>query len=137
MTTVIEIARQNIVTCNITDDVPTVAKKMVDAEVGSIFVKDLGGRIIGLITDGQIFRLVAERENPNRKTAMDIMFKGIQEVDKDASITDAWRVFQETGYKRLAVTNSGKIVGVLRRKIVQRFMRYNRAKSFLKLKSYH
>ncbi len=131
MTNVHDIARHNLVTCKITDDVPTVTKKMIDAEVGSIFVEDLRGKIIGLITDGQVFRLVADRENPNRKTAEDIMITPIQEVDKDASIKDAWQIFQKTGYKRLAVTHEGKIVGVLSRKILQRFMRYTRAKSLL------
>lgn len=49
MTNVYDIARHNLVTCKITDDVPTVTKKMIDAEVGSIFVEDLRGKIIGLI----------------------------------------------------------------------------------------
>lgn len=132
MSTVNEIARQIIFTCKITDDVPTVAKKMVDAEVGSIFVEDLEGKIIGLITDGQILRLVADRESPNRKIAEDIMVTPVQEVEKDASIRDAWEIFQKTGYKRLAVTDKGKIVGVLSRKILQRFMRYTRAKSLVR-----
>jgi len=126
-----DIARQNVVTCKITDDVPYVAKKMVDAEVGSIFVEDEEGRIVGLITDGQIFRLVADREDPTRKTAKDIMVTPIQKIDKNASLKEAWELFQKTGYKRLAVTDKGKIVGVLSRKIVQKFMKYSRAKTLL------
>ncbi|MGQ9722119.1 MAG: CBS domain-containing protein [Candidatus Jordarchaeum sp.] len=127
-----DIARPNVITCKVTDDVPTVAKKMVDAEVGSIFVEDLNGKIIGLITDGQVFRLVADREDPNRKTARDIMVTPIHKVEKDASLKEAWEIFQKTGYKRLAVTDGDKIVGVLSRKILQRFMRYTRAKLLLR-----
>lgn len=132
MSTVKDIARFNVVTCKITDDIPHVAKKMVDAEVGSIFVEDLDGKIVGLITDGQIFRLVADRESLDRKTAKDIMVSPVKEVDKDATLKEAWEIFQQTGFKRLAVTEKGKIVGVLSRKLVQRFMRYTRAKTLTK-----
>ena len=131
MSTVNEIARHNIVTCKVTDSIPTVAKKMVDAEVGSLFVEDVRGKIIGLITDGQIFRLIADREDLSRKIARDIMVSPIQMVDKDTPIKEAWKIFQKTGFKRLAVTDGNKIVGVLSRKIVQRLMRYTRAKSLM------
>ncbi|WXG42472.1 MAG: CBS domain-containing protein [Candidatus Freyarchaeum deiterrae] len=126
-----DIARFNVVTCKVTDDIPHVAKKMVDAEVGSIFVEDKG-KVIGLITDGQIFRLVADRENLDKKTAKDIMVTPLKEVDVDASLKDALEIFQKTGFKRLAVTEKGKIVGVLSRKLVQRFSRFGRAKTLTK-----
>lgn len=131
MSTVRDIARFNVVTCKVTDDIPHVAKKMVDAEVGSIFVEDKG-KVIGLITDGQIFRLVADRENLDKKTAKDIMVTPLKEVDVDASLKDALEIFQKTGFKRLAVTEKGKIVGVLSRKLVQRFSRFGRAKTLTK-----
>lgn len=132
MSTVKDIARFNVITCKVTDDIPHVAKKMVDAEVGSVFVEDLDGKIVGLITDGQIFRLVANRESLDRKTAKDIMASPVKEIDKDTPIKDAWEIFQQTGFKRLAVTDKGKIVGVISRKMVQRFMRYERAKALTK-----
>ncbi|MEM2984577.1 MAG: CBS domain-containing protein, partial [Candidatus Jordarchaeaceae archaeon] len=62
----------------------------------------------------------------------DIMVTPIQKIDKNASLKEAWELFQKTGYKRLAVTDKGKIVGVLSRKIVQKFMKYSRAKTLLK-----
>jgi CBS domain-containing protein len=128
LSTIRDIARFNVVTCKVTDDIPHIAKKMVDAEVGSIFVEDKG-KVTGLITDGQIFRLIADRENLDKKTAKDIMITPVKEVDIDATLRDAWEVFQKTGFKRLAVTEKGKIVGVLSRKLVQRFIRYSRAKT--------
>ncbi len=131
MSNVDELARHNVFTCRTTDDIPTVAKRMVDAEVGSIFVENNEGKIIGLITDGQILRLVADRAQPSRIIAEDIMATPVEKIDKDASIKDAWEIFMKTGYKRLAVTDKGKIVGVLSRKILQRFMRYTRAKTLV------
>ncbi|MEM3465460.1 MAG: CBS domain-containing protein [Candidatus Jordarchaeales archaeon] len=122
-----DVARRKLVTCRIDDDVPFVAKLMVEEEVGSVFVEDRSGKIVGLITDGQIFRLVAQRQNPENVKAGDIMVREVYTIDKDATLTDAWRLFQSTGVKRLAVTDKGRIIGVLSRKMVQRIMKYEKA----------
>ncbi len=122
-----DVARRKLVTCRVDDNISFVAKLMVDEEVGSVFVEDINGRIVGLITDGQIFRLVAERKNPEEVKAGDIMTREVYSIHKNATLLEAWRVFQSTGVKRLAVTDGEKIIGVLSRKMLQRFMKYEKA----------
>lgn len=123
------VARRKLVTCRVDDEIPFVAKLMVDEEVGSVFVEDKSGRIVGLITDGQIFRLVAQRQKLENVKAGDIMTKEVLSIEKDASLAEAWKLFQSTGVKRLAVTDGGRIVGVLSRKVVQRLMKYEKVAS--------
>jgi len=122
-----DVARRKLVTCKVDDDVPFVAKLMVDEEVGSVFVEDRNGKIVGLITDGQIFRLVAQRQKLENVKARDIMVKEVYTIDRNAPLAEAWRLFQSTGVKRLAVTDGERIVGVLSRKMVQRIMKYEKA----------
>ncbi len=129
MVSVGDVARRRLVTCRVNDDVPAIASIMVDAEVGSVFVEDQAGRIVGLVTDGSIFRLVAQRKPLEDIKAEDIMVREIRTVDGKAPLSEAWRIFQETGIKRLAVTEEGRIVGVLSRKVVQRIMKYEKAVS--------
>ncbi|MBS7288449.1 MAG: CBS domain-containing protein [Candidatus Freyarchaeota archaeon] len=124
-----DVARRKLVTCRVDDEIPFVAKLMVDEEVGSVFVEDKSGKIVGLITDGQIFRLVAQRQKLENVKAGDIMTKEVFSIEKDAPLAEAWRLFQSTGVKRLAVTDEGRIVGVLSRKVVQRLMKYKKAAS--------
>ncbi|MEM4445887.1 MAG: CBS domain-containing protein [Nitrososphaerota archaeon] len=124
-----DVARRKLVTCKIDDDIPSVARLMVEEEVGSVFVEDKSGKIVGLITDGQIFRLLAQRRDTATVKAGDIMTREVYSIDKNASLADAWKLFQSTGVKRLAVTDEGRIIGVLSRKVVQRLMKFEKATS--------
>lgn len=117
-----DIARKNIVICKVDDSLSDVARMMVDEEVGSLLVEDDSGEIVGLITDKEIFKVVAEGENPKELIAEDVMISPVFTVDRNASITEVQMIFEQTDAERIAVEDGGKIVGIINRKIFDRLM---------------
>jgi CBS domain-containing protein len=117
-----DIARKNVVICKIDAPLSEVARVMVDEEVGSLLVEDDLGEIVGLITDKEIFRIIAEGENPKDLIAEDVMKSPVFTVDRNAPIIEVQMVFEQTDSERIAVEDGGKIVGVINRKILERLM---------------
>lgn len=117
-----DIARKNVVICKTDDPLSEVARMMVEEEVGSLFVEDDSGEIVGLITDKEIFRVVAEGENPKELIAEDVMKSPVFTVDRNASINEVLMIFDQIDSERIAVEEGGKIVGVISRKILDRLM---------------
>ncbi|WXG41304.1 MAG: CBS domain-containing protein [Candidatus Freyarchaeum deiterrae] len=117
-----DIARRNVVICKVDNTLSEVAKMMVDEEVGSLLVEDETREIVGMITDREIFQIVAEGENPKELIAEDVMISPVFTVDRNASITEVQMIFEQTDAERIAVEDGGKIVGVINRKIFDRLM---------------
>lgn len=124
---IVEAARRDVVTCHVSDPVPKVAQKMVDNWISSVFVKDDSDKVVGIITDGIIFRLVAQEKDPRLYRAGDIMFRDLITVGTDASIEELRNLFEKTKVKRVGVVDSnGKIIGVISKKWVNKFKKYTR-----------
>ena len=120
----------NIVFCNENDSIPDIAQKMMDNWVDTIFVTEDSGKVIGIITDGIIWQLVAKAdENIYRYKAKDIMVRKIIAIDADKpfnSIEELRDEFEKSPVKRIAVVSDGKIIGLIRRKLIERVKRYSR-----------
>ncbi len=124
---ILDIAMRDIVTCNEDDSLSKVAQLMVDNWVSSVFVVNHEGKVVGIITDGAIFRLIAKEEDPRKYKAKDIMFREIITVREDASIDEIKDLFEKTKIKRVGVVDKdGKLIGVISKKWVNGFKRYAR-----------
>ncbi|WXG40334.1 MAG: CBS domain-containing protein [Candidatus Freyarchaeum deiterrae] len=118
---------REVVTCHVSDSLPKVAQLMVDNWISSVFVKDDEERVVGLITDGIVFRLVAKEKDPRRYKAGDVMVKDIITVGPNASIEELRTLFEKTKVKRVGVVdNEGKIIGVISKRWVDKFKKYTR-----------
>lgn len=95
---------------------------MVNEEVGSLLVEDDSGEIVGIVTDREIFRVIAEGENPQDLIAEDVMISPVYKVNRNAPIIEVERIFQQTDAERIAVEDGDKIVGIISRKIFDRLM---------------
>ncbi len=124
-----DIMSPTVVYCYSDDTVPQVAKLMRDEWTDSVFVKDDKGNVVGIITDGIIWDLVAREKDPREYKAKDVMYKPFISVDaKDPiySIEEFRDLLDQSKVKRVAVKKEGKIVGVVRKKFLERFKRYSR-----------
>jgi CBS domain-containing protein len=118
---------REVVTCHVSDPLPKVAQLMVDNWISSVFVKDDKERVVGLITDGIVFRLVAKEKDPRRYKAGDVMVRDIIMVSPDASIEELRALFEKTKVKRVGVVDdNGKIIGVISKRWVDKFKKYTR-----------
>ncbi|MHA1379867.1 MAG: CBS domain-containing protein [Candidatus Helarchaeota archaeon] len=118
-----------VVYCSIDDSIPQVAKLMRDEWADSVFVKNEKGDVIGIITDGIIWDLVAKEKDPRQYKAKDVMYKpfiSVNAEDPIYSIEEFRDLIDQSKVKRVAVKKDGKIVGVIRKKFLERFKRYSR-----------
>lgn len=69
--------------------------------------------IIGVITDGDLRRMLMNTENISGTLAKDIMSKNPKTVEKDALAKDAMRILKEKNIGQLIVTHNGKYFGII------------------------
>jgi len=127
-----DVARRNVVTCRPDESIPMVSKMMVDNWVGSLVVLE-NEKPVGIVTDGIIFKLIAEGKNPTILLARDVMVKPVRTVHENKNALDiSDDEFLKSKVNRLVVVNDeGKLVGVLSRKTVDRLTKYSFAKRII------
>jgi len=86
---------------------------MRDLRVGAVIVED-EGRFVGIISETDLVRKgIAEGREPGRVKVQTIMSSPIITIDIDRPASDASDLMSEKGIRHLAVTDGGKIVGVI------------------------
>jgi CBS domain-containing protein len=95
------------------DSLKRVAQLMKQEDSGFMPITD-GDRLVGVITDRDIvIRCIAEKDDIRDVKAQDCMSTGVSTVEADADLEEAARIMNDNEIRRLAVTRSGKLVGVL------------------------
>ncbi len=124
-----DIMSPTVVFCSIDDLIPQVAKLMRDKWTDSVFVRDKNDKVVGIITDGIIWDLVAREKDPRILKAKDVMYKPFISVKAEEpiySIEEFRDLINKSKVKRVAVTRDDIIIGVVRKKFLERFKRYSR-----------
>ncbi|MHC1590952.1 MAG: CBS domain-containing protein [Candidatus Helarchaeales archaeon] len=127
----IDVMSPYVVFVDVSDKVPTIARKMMTEWVDTVFVKE-GNETVGMITDGIIWKLISEADPKIYEyTSRDIMFKDFIVVDGERPFCRTHKELKEllkdSPIKRIAVRNSkGQIIGVLKTKFFDRVKKYSR-----------
>ena len=98
----------------ITEDatVKQAAGQMQDQRIGSLLVKK-GNDFSGIITETDIVRAVAGRDDVAATSVVQVMSSPILTVEKKLSPHYARELMADKRIRHLAVTEDGKIVGIL------------------------
>ena len=136
MVTAYDVARKELTYCSASDPVSKVADTLQKKNISSVFVEDLTGETLGIITVGDILRMVSNKANFTTTAAkIASPLKGV--VDKDTPAEEMRTLFQKYGVTRIPLKDSGgKIVGVVRDKDLDRILRYSRAQRMVSTKRY-
>lgn len=70
-------------------------------------------QIVGVITDGDLRRMLLEKEDFSGIIAKDIMSKNPKTIEKDALAKEAMKILKENNIGQLVVTNNGKYYGII------------------------
>ena len=81
--------------------------------LGMTCVIDPGGRIVGVLTDGDLRRLLLKSDRPLSGTIAAVMTKHPVTIPPDALAGDALRILESKKITSLAVADEGRLVGVL------------------------
>jgi CBS domain-containing protein len=108
------------------------ARLMMDNQVSGLPVLD-GGKLVGIVTEGDYLRREADREQPYRLSLLQALFGGadgehevenvsdvmttkVHTIDAAATISEAARVMAKRNIKRLPVVDGdGALIGVISR----------------------
>lgn len=89
------------------------AKLMGSFKVGALLVKE-GEEFLGVLSESDLVRRgMAEGRDPGKATVRMVMSSPIISIDIDRPTSEASDLMGEKGIRHLAVTDSGKIVGII------------------------
>ncbi|WP_298222870.1 KpsF/GutQ family sugar-phosphate isomerase [Flavobacterium sp.] len=70
-------------------------------------------KVVGIITDGDIRRMLADRDTLNDVTARDIMTKNPKMIASDAMVVDAFNILEDNSITQIVVADNGEYKGIL------------------------
>lgn len=99
----------NVETVNVSENLQTLAQKMVKQDIGFLPVVD-NGNYVGVITDRDI---VTKGVAENLSTAEEIMTKNVVTGSENTSVDDATKLMENHNIYRLLIVDDDKVTGVV------------------------
>jgi CBS domain-containing protein len=94
------------------DRLADVARLMRRERVGAVVVME-HDRLVGILTERDLMRAVADTADPGRAVASERMTPGPRTIDRDERATAAAELMIELGVRHLPVVENGIVVGVI------------------------
>lgn len=92
------------------------AARLVTNEFSGMPVADLDGRVVGVITEGDIIRALLEGKRLENLTAGQVMTGPALTVDAKTPLEDVMKCLVEHKIVRVPVISEGKLVGIIARR---------------------
>jgi CBS domain-containing protein len=101
------------------------SKRMIERNISSIAITDDGDRIIGILTERDVVKIVANGVPPGGITAGSLMSYPVVSIEKGSSVEVAARVMAQKKLRHLLVedANNREIIGSLRLPTLQDTLR--------------
>jgi CBS domain-containing protein len=95
------------------DSLAEASSKMWQQQTGSLLVME-GDKLIGIVTERDVLRVVAEGHDPKTITLREVMTASPVTIDPDTRLQDAATIMFEKWFRHLPVmTGQGDVVGIL------------------------
>ena len=88
------------------------SKVMSQYHIGSLVVVEKE-KIVGIITERNVLKSVAQGKNPELTTVEDIMSKNVITIEPDKKIDEAVELMMKHKIKKLPVVSNKKLVGIV------------------------
>ena len=113
------------VTMNFKNSVLDIAKKMLVENISSIPITDDGGAIVGIITERDLIKIVANELPPDGISAMSLMSFPSVKVKKNAPIEEAAKIMATKKLRHLIVedTYTENAVGIITTTDLARYLK--------------
>lgn len=106
-----EIMQESVVTVPDNASLQEAIDRMIEKSVGGAPVIDHDNRIVGIITERDIMRLVGETASD--RSVYDIMSKNLTTAPPGTTIEDAARTMISSGFRRLPVVTDAFVCGII------------------------
>jgi CBS domain-containing protein len=130
--TVADYMATRMITIGWKESVLDAAKSMIERNISSIAIINDENRIIGIITERDVVKIVANGVPARGITAGSLMSYPIVSIEKGSSIEDAARVMAQKKLRHLLVEDAGKaIIGIITVTDLARYLKKNLAEEDL------
>jgi signal-transduction protein with cAMP-binding, CBS, and nucleotidyltransferase domain len=108
-----EVMSRTLITNSPDATVGEVARTMDKNKIGAVIITENGDNE-GIVTERDIcFKVVAKGRDPLRTLAREIMTTELVTISPKKTLTDAAKLMVKKSIRRLAVSNKGKVVGMI------------------------
>lgn len=113
MATVAEVMNTNVLTVDPTSSIGEAAEKMIEAGVGAVVVMEDMARIVGIVTERDLMRAVAQRARAAEAKVRQWMTESVITIEPETEIKDAAKMMFERNFRHLPVVNKdGRLLGI-------------------------
>jgi CBS domain-containing protein len=110
-----QIMRQPVLAATRRAAVRDIITHLVVNGISGMPVTEPDGTVVGVVTEGDILRVLVERDPLNQLTAQDIMSSDPVTVDTGTPVPDVMYTLHQEAILRVPVTKAGKLVGIISR----------------------
>jgi len=113
MATVTEVMNTSVLTVEPTASIGEAAEKMIEAGVGAVVVMEDMARIVGIVTERDLMRAVAQRARAAEARVRQWMTESVITIEPETEIKDAAKMMFEKNFRHLPVVNKdGRLLGI-------------------------
>jgi CBS domain-containing protein len=113
MATVAEVMNTSVLTVDPTASIGEAAEKMIEAGVGAVVVMEDMARIVGIITERDLMRAVAQRARAAEARVRQWMTESVVTIEPETEIKVAAKMMFERNFRHLPVVNKdGRLLGI-------------------------
>lgn len=133
MLSVKDVLTKNVITTSLDTPVREIASTMDEKRIGSVFITDVEGQVVGIVTESDVVRkVVAGDRIPYVTKAADVMSFPLVTIDVDESIYQAQELMDQKRILHLGVTHEGKFVGMISiRDLIHPYEHFERGASWV------
>lgn len=113
MATVAEVMNANVLTVDPAASIGEAAEKMIDAGVGAIVVLEDMARMVGIVTERDLMRAVAQRARAAEARVRQWMTESVVTIEPETTVEDAARMMFERNFRHLPVMKDGRLLGIV------------------------
>ena len=113
MATVAEVMNAKVLTVDPASSIGEAAEKMMDASVGAVVVMEDMARIVGIVTERDILRAVAQRARAAEARVRQWMTESVITIEPETSVEDAAKMMFERNFRHLPVMKDGRLLGIV------------------------
>src|SRR3954462_6833744 len=108
MATVAEVMNRDVLAVDPTASIGEAAEKMVDAGVGAVVVMEDMVRLVGIVTERDILRAVAQRARAAEARVGQWRTQRGVTIDRETTVDEAAKMMFEKNFRHLPVTKDGR-----------------------------
>jgi CBS domain-containing protein len=111
--TVGDVMAKDALTVEPSDTIGEAAEKMHEGDVGAVIVVEDMVRIVGIITERDLLRAIAQRARPADARVRQWMTTNPVTIDPDTPIEDAAKIMFDRNFRHLPVVRDGRPLGIV------------------------